>query len=736
MSSSFYVNKYGANNHTFLDSSGNIWNNNFVGAMLNYNKVDLGSEGYLFENGLGATHSSTGLTPDDFTSFYDTYKTIVGSDIMSYTNKYSNTTNMAMGDMMNWGTKTPGNMSYTNNLSANSSDFYYRQTKDGDPYRYTESGTGDEMVGGYNSSANNGFTMLQNSYQTYYDYKIAHFDGKTANLSSVSSAVDLTALGLDYSSVMSQSGVSADNVASVYQNLVNQLVSELKAIKPSTISETDKIAMEKTLDEKQSSLKAIDDALFGYASASPITTGGGFLAYQAQFAFAGATPNASVETASKNVISNDYKLLSMVSVPSNAGFTTYATYAALVAAAPANGTYCIGSGSPYSKVTVVKNSAPPSNITTAMYNAIGSIAATGAAAADAKTSFQDQVKTAITQYIYDNPTSALQAIDFSPVTSPTANVRVNVLNVIFGTDDANADGIENDPVAADPTILAAYNSLPAASIITKSDIISFVNTYFPTLPAADKADSIETLFTNKMLEKYTNQITAAIMSSVIDTDTNPDDTTGSLIKLTEAITTSVPNEISARVNDSNSSTPMAIRHLKAGYNDTATQNALVKELGDSIYNAGAVVGTNITQTVTEWKMTRTPSFWRSSKWGWVTTTKEISAAPTDSQKQEASAYLGEVTAGIMEQYWIENFNNPKAEAFTDYFNREFRAYLNPDGYSGYKQMQYVASDGTTKAVNLDFNEDPAVTNTVDRIMQTQAFAQIYSKMEDRSRAEM
>ena len=104
--------------------------------------------------------------------------------------------------------------------------------------------------------------------------------------------------------------------------------------------------------------------------------------------------------------------------------------------------------------------------------------------------------------------------------------------------------------------------------------------------------------------------------------------------------------------------------------------------------------------------------------------------------QEAANYIAEITAGIMEQYWIENFNKKDAEAITDYFEREFRSYFNPKGISGDVPCSYKVADGSFVKFDLSFDEDAKSFGIVDRIVQSQTFAQIYSKMEDRSRGEM
>lgn len=697
MSSFYYLSKYGANNHTTLDSSNNIWGNNFMGAMLNYYKINTGSVGFLFENSGDAVVDSD----DTFSSFYDTYKTIIGSDILSYTNQYSNTNKMAFGDMMNLGN---GGITYTNNFSADPSEFNYRLTRDGEAYRYTENGTALALTNDANGDTQLNFTDLEVAYNSYYDYKTAQFDGRTSNLTAVNSALNLTSLGLDYATVMTQSGVDATNVSSVYQNLVDQLVKELKAIKPNTISDDDRIAMEKTLDEKQASLKAIDDALFGYASGGAVTTGGNIY-FQTRFQFNGATPDASVETAATNGTTNKYFISSYNSSatrnPSVYTFTQGTLYFASAADRTRYNAIMAGTDHDSTDITYYQGNnieykihgtpALPTNITEAMYNAIGTIVAGEQTAADSRISFEEQLRSTIFDYITVNPTSAVQSMDFTPAITPTESVQTNVLEKLK---DANGDGVYDDP-------LPAYTALSPANSITKPEIINFVKDNFASLSSTDKADAIETIFAMKMMEKYIDQITDAVMANVIDTDTVPDDSTGTRTKETQPLVTYV-SDISVRTQDTNALyAPLEIRHLKGSYNDATVENALVKELGDSLFNSG-----------------------------------DISGSATEAEKKEFGLYLGELTAGIMEQYWIENFNKSNAEAFPDYFNREFRAYLNPDAYSASRGVQFRTAAGSLKTFNLNFTEDPAKMSIVDNMMEKQAFVQIYSKMEDRSRAEM
>jgi len=869
MSNFYYLNQYGANSHKALDAGNNINSNNFVGAMLNYNKVSLGSVGFLFEN-------DTTTEADTFSSFYDTYKIIVGSDILSYTNKYSNTNSMAFGDMMN--SQKGGSTTFTSNFSATANDFQYRLTKDGAPYRYTENGTGialKDVTGDTKSD----FTDLEVAYQTYYDYKINQFNQKPADLATVTSAVNLSTLGLDYASVRAQAGVTDANIASVYQNLVNQLTDELKTIKSGTISETDRIAMEKTLEDKQAALKSIDDALFGYTEGGTTSSTNSY--YQAKFTFTGQTPAASVETASKSGTTNAYSFSEASSVASNSGFTTYATYAALVSANPANGTYCIGSSNPWLKVIVTKNAAAPGNITTAMYAALGSITTAGGTSAAATAAFRNSVIGGITTYIKANPSAAVESMNFTPAVNPSANVQTKVFAKIFGI---------SDPVTGDITTLAvetiaqAYGLLPDAATITKDNIIAFVNTHFASLTAADKADAIETLFAKKMQEKCTNQIADAIIASVISSDTNPEDASGSLTK-TVITSTQVISDITVRDKDKNYSygTPsINITNLK-GYiqdsrsasdedksfldwgsdkegNDFPLRNAsnYLRGLGATIKNAdGTTLGTNDgdgnnaavetlfahiadgTATITDPTGTglytvvdggnsyvidtnvkptaagfniadgisradvdfinvhtarscgQKTNDWKPFLSGWhtgeINQQKDVLAGyiniagmsadnsmqlrhlkdPADTtaliteladsllkggsitttkgsaeDKQNFAIYLSEVTSGIIEQYWIENFNKQNAEPINDYYNREIRSYLNPNATSSVIEFKFLVKDKVnptvTKLVNfkLNFDEDPAVVNTVDNIMESQAFAKIYSKMEDRSRAEM
>ncbi|MDD3418962.1 MAG: hypothetical protein PHE78_00010 [Candidatus Gastranaerophilales bacterium] len=244
MSNFYYLYKYGATQNSTLDQSNNsVWSNNFMGAMLNYKNIDADAMGFLFDN------QGTAGDGNDFTTFNNEYKTIVGSDILSYLNKYTDTTNSAFGDYIN---NSTGGVDHYTNLAVDPSEFEFNLTMDGDLYRYTTDATD--------------FDVLDQDYKNYYDYKVN--GGTLLPVSSVS----LSSLGISYNQILTANGNDPVKATQVYQNLVDQLVSELKESKGGTISEADLITVTKELDEQQRGLKAIDDALYGYAESDSVTT--------------------------------------------------------------------------------------------------------------------------------------------------------------------------------------------------------------------------------------------------------------------------------------------------------------------------------------------------------------------------------------------------------------------------------------------------------------------------------
>lgn len=243
MSNFYYLYKYGATQNSSLDQSGSVWSNNFMGAMLNYKNIDADSMGFIFDN------QGTAGDGNDFTTFNNEYKTIVGSDILSYLNKYTDTTNSAYGDYIN---NSTGGVDHYTNLAVDPSEFEFNLTMDGDLYRYTTDATD--------------FGVLDQDYKNYYDYKV---NGGTL---LPTSSVSLSSLGISYNQILTANGNDPVKATQVYQNLVNQLVNELKEAKGGTISEADLITVTKELDEQQRGLKAIDDALYGYAAADSVTT--------------------------------------------------------------------------------------------------------------------------------------------------------------------------------------------------------------------------------------------------------------------------------------------------------------------------------------------------------------------------------------------------------------------------------------------------------------------------------
>lgn len=744
MTSFYYLYQYGANkgstNNTFLDGSNNIWNNNFVGAMLNYKQVDLDSMGFFFENGYHETQISGSLVNGNFTDFYDSYKTIVGSDIMSYANKYSNTNNMAMGDMVNWGSHGIGDAlkAYTpNNLSSSSSDFRYRLTKDGDPYRYTENGTGDEFTNGGINNAN-GFAEQEANYQTYFDYKMAQFNNKdTATIDSlrgfVTSSANLTALGIDYAT-LTAGKTTAEEKQAVYTNLVNQLTKELKDIKPGTISEADRIIMEKSLEAKQAALKAMDDDLFGYVEAG-IAFNNSNTYFQTSYTFSAATPKVNAQAAAPKYSINNLGTCSGLPLApytytpdsgtkyfqSAADYTKYQQIT--------SGTNGLGNVMYYEKESDIPLSYRQKQLTdtdlnlNTLYNNLQTVTPSTYEANQTSTevfeetlSTELEVELSALGYTDVNLITTLKnaimldingVISHSPVTvnynsgvTEEITKRVNdsnYLNGVVGFDinnltsfvdeikwQINRAGHNNWPYGNDPE-----GNIAAAAIVN-----ALKNPDFPANPDAPeyRLDTQGLTFKNALRNVF-----IYYMNSTGD---NPEDASNE--HAADHMIRSILVERSLLTDfQSTSENVLQIRHIKS-LDVEDKKDSLIYQLAESLVSTNDITSPNA----------------------------------STGDKLEYAQYLGEVTAGIIEQYWIENFNNPDAENITDYFHREFRSYMNPEAANTPLNFQFVNKSGQIKDFTLNFSEDLAVMNIIDKITEKQAFSQIYSKMEDRSRAEM
>lgn len=794
--SSFYLNKYGANTSattpTFLDSYHNIYTNTFVGAMLDYNKISLGSVGFLFEN-------DTQTETDTFSSFYDTYKTIVGSDILSYTNKYSNTNAMAMGDMMNSslgsvatytgaGTRLSYGDGYvaTTLLSADPDSFMFRATKDGDPYRYTEANTSNDLTGGYGTSLN----QLTADYQFYYDCKIAQFDGKTSDIQALSPSVNLSALKINYATISAAAGGDATQIKAIYTNLVNQLTDELAAIKPGTISDQDKAAMEKTLIEKQTALKAIDDELYGYKDN---TTSSTTHIYSSSYDFAAATVPASVMSVANNSTYRDKYNLSLNAsnqtgpaagnvydgkyFSSAADITTY--QAILAGTNTATVYYYSGDDSASDRkkyaVTGLTNTF---NSTTAMndlYDNTLGLVYSEELTLGARTNFDAQLATTVLGYDGAMPTaetklttSLSQAqgehlltlstkeamLDYlitSVDSNMSASAQINAINAAYS--QKLRDSFKS---ALNTAIKASMTPVPKDEAITKiepaiTERIADVNRT-SGIATFTMSDSDMALFKDKWkwqvgraghhdwdvtgwpyndCTAYSNPLVD--FQGFLDFMDPEHDGTYALDLKGESFGEALRREIASHIihQASNASNGHVANHIvndikEGGIFDNYTTDGGIdfrqmKNLGDAnsfvLQLAGEIKG--------EISDCKTRSL-----------DPELDNDYIDGDAIKAANYIAEITAGLMEQYWIENFNKDDAEAINTYFAREFSAYFNPLGVSGDVKGAYKSDTGAYVSFNMDFNEDPAEFNIIDNIMQSQSFVQIYSKMEDRARAEM
>ena len=125
MTNFYYLTKFGSSANGFMQGDNN--NLNFTTNNVVYNILQ--QHQYYAKNSLGFIFSSSSAI--DFDQFYTSYTNIMGSDILSYTNQYSTTLDMALGNLIN-----DENTSISN-LAVDKSEFYFNKTKDGDIYRYT-----------------------------------------------------------------------------------------------------------------------------------------------------------------------------------------------------------------------------------------------------------------------------------------------------------------------------------------------------------------------------------------------------------------------------------------------------------------------------------------------------------------------------------------------------------------------------------------------------------------------
>lgn len=247
MTNFYYLNKFNIGGTSFLNSSSEFSTNNVVSNILSQNAYDA-SKQLQFISSNNDDNDNNG-----FDSFYSQYANIIGSDILSYTNQYVTTNDLALGDLVN-------NQGHINNLVADKTQFYFYKTADGDLYRYTSSNA-DNILNIDNLGVSD-FDDLLYGYESYAKYIQDKLEGNPeATLDSVFYGANLQALGIDYNSIAI--GKTQDEIKAIYQNLIDQIISEAKAIKPSTISKDDRIALEKDLETKEEELSTLDNLLLG-----------------------------------------------------------------------------------------------------------------------------------------------------------------------------------------------------------------------------------------------------------------------------------------------------------------------------------------------------------------------------------------------------------------------------------------------------------------------------------------
>lgn len=839
MSNFYYLYKYGATGSgtsakSFINTSdGSIMDNNFIGAMLEYNRFDL-SNTMDFVTDNNAVESNA----NSFDNFYSAYKTIVGSDVLSYVNKYTSTENLALGNMLNL-SDTPTSDTYTSNLVSAKSSFYFRSTQDGDLYRYTSSGTDYQGTAeglldtAVDTDTIADFDDLEAGYKSYYNYKMAQINGETTP--TLNSSVDLSALGLDYATIHASAGT---DTKAVYQNLIDQIVAESKALKAGTMSEEDIATMTKDLDDKQRGLKALDDALYGYVEDAqtitmPPETHTSYN-YTASYNYALAVPNYAnlssivVSGPTHTMVNADFDslYLSIGNLSGNVSLATADPIGGPAQAAddfkqnlaveitkwvdanplktPKNFDTTLNLADPIDSavdvqvmteldeggctITAISTTYKAIDTVIAGANTFAVISANLRAFVDNATLFpalstaqrdrayqvlclqvqKDNYVNDLTNKILSSTTvaasSSVQTITETKVTTQNdITQREDDMNYYFGKtairiDDLFGfiDNIRDFSHSKDHTFRTTYAYDHPGTNIQRTLValgINIVNTatgaVVPLGTAPGQQENIyswlgtqsSSIMTNHGDGTYTfsqgtnnylidtnvyledldaSNIEGSLKTNYIDgadIQRRPNHTVG---EMENRIKDQLKNRIKILGSKASEST-LKLRHLKAtdiskatladtnttdtDYTPNTDTNSLVYKLADSL-----LANNDITCET---------------------------AGTTDQQKREFAVYLSEVSAGIMEKYWLENFNKADAEPIDVYFAREFRAYLNPYGdSSATSKYSFINSDGVGRSYDISFDENPATFNIVDKIMEKQSWAQIYTKIEDRSRLEM
>lgn len=858
MSNFYYLYKYGttasgasAKSFATINSTGtgSLIDSNFVGAMLEYNRFNLGDLTYFVTNNKGVETDN-----NSFDDFYNSYKTIVGSDALSYLNKYTNTSSFALGNMLNT-SDGPSSATFTNNLVTDKSSFYFHATQDGDLYRYTYNdnisfqGTADALVNlvniGTETPGSLNFNDIEAGYDSYYNYKIAQIDGTA--LPALTTAVNLAdaSLKLDYATIFASTGSNVADTKAIYQNLIDQIVAETKAIKSGTMTPEDIATMEKDLDAKQRGLKALDDALYGYVQdATSVTTTitHHYHDYKVQYDFV-ANPPSGADVTDFNTVTITGATHTMVAADYNSLYTALGDLVSNIRLDDALG---IGSSTGLTMSREAFRSSIQQGISTWLE-------ANPAMGPKGPTGFKDELNLA-------NPTDA--------------SVQANVIDIL-----------DNDETIQ-PVILTTFSgqlgNIIQSSSNLKTDIETFINTYFAAQDAATRARATEVIWEGVQKSKFINDLTTHILGRVTETESTTVPTpVVETISLAQADITQREADMNYSFGDAairiddlggyiqdirsfsahdvwfrkstyatdhpginvqNSLRSLGIEIKKQSDNSAVppgvtggvNQELLYSFIGNgsiSLVNAGNGVytfsynsvnyyidtnvnlrnldlgniagslGSNYLSTTTMYRREdhTTGEMYNHVKdsLGSHLKVKGLAASDsalklrhlkitdtnkgkalsdvdpgdaynpntdtnslvykladsllannditfasgatgtTDLQKREFAVYLSEVTAGIMEKYWLENFNKTNAEPIDVYFAREFKSYMNPYADSTSTQSYgFITSTGAIQKFNLSFDEDPAATTIVDKLLEKQSWAEIYTKIEDRSRLEM
>lgn len=817
MSNFYYLYKFGGYADAALDTTGTlessvdfdngntIWGGSAVGAIFEDSNFGADSENvldFLFNKDT----TNTAYNTDGWNEFYEEYKNATGSDILSYLNGYVDTSELALGDMKN---VTNNGIDHTFSITNDYESFSFFETYDGELYRFTEQYDKETIradVGSDDADYAN-MSDVESAVNAY----ITHREADPTVRYSGTTAVNLADLGIDYASVSAAFGGSVTEMEQYYQRVIDQMVSELKELKPMTITEENEQEMIKAIQEKQAGLKAIDDAIYGF-----VEDGG----------------TASVDAYD---YTHDFNITNL---------------------SGSYGSYTSADGFNFDKLNTVINTIQTefgtgSNLVN-IINALDAVEVQDVAAGaspDVKDIpyFKSELKEVIYAYLEANP----QASDL-----PDDVQITSAENTIANRDNGSKDLTDVLAVASNQSYLATQ--VTSADLAGKyNDIKGVIDLWISngTLDAStSESDEVakylwKTMYTqDEFAERLSDLMlsgadpTVTVDSAVLD----PNAVVQDVKKITERIDDvrypygdkvlvfdkndfltdfdsvykeSWSNGWTWTVDNAESASELAGKFyeaLQAADADTGAdaddgesytsidgdQVAITIDVEDLMSDYGYTDASQIkSEDYFKYVIYKYAGWWDDTPWlagadkygfresGWddraernkaddigrafvkglqmassvqsiepsyalgIRDTKNILddesimyemmdyfLTGVNGQGQNAidnpgaALYLSEVSAAIIEQYWVENFNEEEPADPIEYFDLKFRNYFDIEGSNGKLNIPFVGPDGTSTNFSLDFTKSGM--SAVDYIMESSSFAKLMVKMEDRTRLEM